>query len=105
MSVNKYLITCQTCFYGCDAEFGIESDDIGAVAELADQLAYENFYFTFDCAPDALSDNGYHVDEMSDEEFEEACIKLDEGGYHWWSTVEEFTGTEEEWNNLEKVSL
>lgn len=82
MSVSKYLITCQTCFCGCDAEFGIESDDIGAVAELADQLAYENFYFTFDCAPDALSDNGYHVDEMSDEEFEEACIKLDEGGYH-----------------------
>ena len=42
---------------------------------------------------------------MSDDEFEEACIKMDENGGYWWSTIEEFTGTEEEWNNLEKVSL
>ena len=103
--IGKYLITCQTCFCGCDAEFGIESDDIVAVEEFADQLAYENFYFTFDCAADALSDDGYAVDEMSDDEFEEACTKMDEDGGYWWSVVEEFTGTEEEWNNLEKVSL
>lgn len=103
--IGKYLITCQTCFCGCDAEFGIESNNIVAIEELADQLAYENFYYTFDCAADALSDDGYNVDKMSDEEFEEACTEMDEDGGYWWSTVEEFTGTEEEWNNLEKVSL
>ena len=103
MNVTKYLITCQTCFCGCDEEYGIEHEDLLEVENITQQLAHDNFYYTHGCANDALSDDGYDLDEMSEEEYDDACIKMDEDGGYWWSTVEEFTGTEEEWQHLQKV--
>jgi hypothetical protein len=99
----KYLITCSTCFCGCDEQYGIESENVVLVDEIAEQLAYDNFYYTHNCQYDAIADDGYNLDTLSDDEFEDLCTRMDEDGGYWWATVEEFEGSEEEWNNLEKV--
>lgn len=97
--MKRFLITCDTYWCGTETIYRAEANSELELEDIAEQLAYDNFYEYFD-EKDIFDAEGYSYDEMTNAEIEEAYDYIDESGYYW-SNIEEFDGTDEEWENYE----
>lgn len=84
-----------------------EEDTFRAVAEsesdlwdLAEQLAYDNFY-SYGHDQDIAEEEGYDPDEMEDSDWDKLWETVDESQYYSF-TIEEFEGDDEEWEEWEE---
>lgn len=95
--MKKFLILCDTAWCGTEATYRAEANSELELSDIAEQLAYDNFQqYGYDSY--ILEDEGYNPDEMSQEELDEVWSHIDETEYYW-SNIEEFYGTDEEWED------
>lgn len=94
--MTRYLVHCKTAFCGGDNTYAIELDDYQIVDNYAYDLAYDNFFAYFG-VDDIAENEGLDYD---DPDVLESCEELIDGYIDY--DVEEFTGTDEEWNTYEK---
>lgn len=88
----KYLINIWTEYAGSEEIYKIEADNIDKVYPLAADRAYENF----------IESGSYDaVIEDNPDLTEDQMYTLLDDSYHY--SVEEFKGTEEEWNKYEDL--
>lgn len=97
--MKKFIITVDTNWCGTEDQFGTEAESAEDLDNLADELAYDNFFesggYTLvveDLFPDA--------EEYTEEMLEEASEMWHEC-YSY--KIEEFTGSDEEWKYISKV--
>lgn len=97
--MKRYLIHCQTAW--CDDWYSAEAESEFDLEDIAEQLAYETFVSYCDTA-DILEKEGYDPDELSDEEIDSIMNNIEESSYYWYD-IEEFDGTDEEFESYCKV--
>lgn len=88
----RYLINVGTEYAGSDKFYKIQSDDIKLVISLAEERAFENGIET-GLQEDIECDNPNLTEEESTKLFDQSYY------YH----IDEFDGTEEEWNEYEDL--
>ena len=101
MEIKKYLVELTTNWCGMDQTYRAyaDSDMNSDLLDTAEAAAYENFA-DFDCINDVAEELGYDVDEMTDEDWDE--VNQHEHEYYGF-TIEEFTGSDEEWDWYETL--
>lgn len=99
--MTKFIITVDTNWCGTKQTYGAVAEDKEDLYDLASELAYVNFQsFGFDSQ--LLEDFYPDVEKYTDEMYDHICEI--EGEYYNWD-VEEFKGTDEEWDELEKIEI
>lgn len=81
-----------------DQEYPAIAEHESDLWDLAEELAYQNFT-SFGLWEDIAEELGYDTSEMSDLDWEILQSDVDESEYYS-SYIEEFTGDEQEWNDL-----
>lgn len=81
-----------------DQEYPAIAEHESDLWDLAEELAYQNFT-SFGLWEDIAEEHGYDTSEMSDLDWEILQSDVDESEYYS-SYIEEFTGDEQEWNDL-----
>lgn len=97
---KRFLIYCTTNWCGMDNEYPVIAESEDQLWDLAEELAYNNF-LDYDLWEDIAEDLGYNREEMSDEEWEAFQSTVDESAYYSCH-IEEFDGSDEEWNEYGK---
>lgn len=95
--MKRYLIHCQTIWCGCYDDYAAEAENEFYLDDIAEELAY-NTFLKYGCEEDMIEDAGFDPDTITDEELE----SIDEADYYWYD-IEEFEGTDEEWESYVKV--
>ena len=94
--MTRYLVHCKTYFCGGDNTYAIELDNHQVVDNYAYDIAYDNFFSYF--GVDDIAEHEYlDIDNPDDLE---KCEELIDDYIDY--EVEEFIGTDEEWNTYEK---
>lgn len=96
--LKRFIIHVSTNWCGMDQEYPALAEREIDLWDLAEELAYQNFT-NFGLWEDIAEEHGYDTSEMTDEDWDELQSSVDDCEYYS-SHVEEFTGDEEEWNNL-----
>lgn len=101
--MKRYLIHVSTSWCGMDQTYPALAESEQDLWDVAEELAYENFA-NFGLWEDIAEEYGYNPSEMTDEEWDILQSSVDDSGYYS-SYVEEFDGTEEEWNLYAKDGI
>lgn len=96
--MKKFLIHVSTSWCGMDDTYRAEAESEIELDDIAEQLAYDNFH-SYDCDLEVAIDNGYDLDEMSDEDWDNLWNDVDETGYYSYC-IEEFNGDDAEWEEI-----
>lgn len=97
-NLQRFIITVTTNWCGMDQKYAALAEHESDLDDVAEQLAYDNFNDN-GCWEDIAEEEGYDPSEMSDEDWGTLQGRVDESAYYSYC-VEEFTGTEEEWEWL-----
>lgn len=95
---KRFIIHVTTNWCGMDQEYPAIAESESALWDLAEELAYANFT-DFGLWEDIAEEHGYDTSEMSNLDWEILQSDVDESEYYS-SYIEEFTGDEQEWNDL-----
>lgn len=101
--MKRYLIHVSTNWCGMDQKYPALAESEQDLWDVAEELAYENFA-NFGLWEDIAEEHGYNPSEMTDEEWDILQSSVDDSDYYS-SYVEEFDGTEEEWNLYAKDGI
>lgn len=93
---KRFLIHVSTNWCGMDQEYSAIAESEFELDDIAEQLAYDNF-LSYNLWRNIAEDNGCDPDEMTQEEWDNFQMNVDESSYYSY-TIEEFDGTEEEWS-------
>ena len=100
--MKKFLITVSTDWCGEDQSYRIEAESEHDIEELADEIAYDNWE-QYNHLDDIATELGYDVENMTDVDWDYVWDQS-YANPSWYSSIEEFEGTEEEWNNYEPAN-
>lgn len=93
--MKRFLIHVDTEWVGTDETYRAEAESREDLYEIAEQLALENF-LVCGFEETIAEEHGYDPDKMTDDDWNELWDTIDESEYYSW-TIEEFKGTNEEW--------
>ena len=93
--MKRFLIHVETEWVGTDETYRAEAESREDLYEIAEQLALENF-LACGFEETIAEERGYDPDKMTDDDWNELWDIVDESEYYSW-TIEEFKGTNEEW--------
>ena len=93
--MKRFLIHVETEWVGTDETYRAEAESREDLYEIAEQLALENF-LACGFEETIAEERGYDPDKMTDDDWNELWDTIDESEYYSW-TIEEFKGTNEEW--------
>lgn len=93
--MKKFLIHVSTYWCGEDWTYRAMADSEFELYDLAESLAYDNFY-SYGHDEDIAQDNNYDPDEMEESDWDELWAVVDESAYYSFC-IEEFKGNDEEW--------
>ena len=97
--MKRYVIHCKTSWCGMDQDYGAEAESELDLDDTAEELSYDNWesYGGPQLHAELM---GYNVDHMDDEDWDRVYDDISENPSYSYS-IEEFSGTEEEWNELD----
>jgi len=95
--MKKFLIHVSTHWCGEEDTFRAVTESESELWDLAEQLAYDNFY-SYGHDEDIAEEEGYDPDKMEEGDWDELWKKIDECNYYSFC-IEEFIGDEEEWES------
>lgn len=101
MNKKRFIIHCTTDWCGMDNDYPALADTEGYLYEFADDLAIDNILKYIDKFEIAEEEDIYEDDYDNYDDYLEAVDNVDISKYVR-STIEPFTGTDEEWNELVK---
>lgn len=87
-NMKRFLITVSTNWCGMDQEYAAMAESEWDLEDIAEQLAYDNF-LDYDLWRDIAEDNGYDPDEMTNEEWDDFQMSVDES-FYYNHTIDEF---------------
>ena len=93
--MKRFLIHVETEWVGTDETYRAEAESKEDLYEIAEQLALENF-LACGFEETIAEEHNYDPDMMTDSDWDELWDIVDESEYYSW-TIEEFKGTDEEW--------
>ena len=93
--MKRFLIHVETEWVGTEEIYRAEAESREDLYEIAEQLALENF-LACRFEETIAEEHGYDPDKMTDDDWNELWDTIDESEYYSW-TIEEFKGTNEEW--------
>ena len=93
--MKRFLIHVETEWVGTEEIYRAEAESREDLYEIAEQLALENF-LACGFEETIAEEYGYDPDKMTDDDWNELWDTIDESEYYSW-TIEEFKGTNEEW--------
>lgn len=93
--MKRFLIHVETEWVGTDEIYRAEAESREDLYEIAEQLALENF-LACGFEETIAEEHNYDPDMMTDSDWDELWDIVDESEYYSW-TIEEFKGTDEEW--------
>lgn len=93
--MKRFLIHVETEWVGTDETYRAEAESREDLYEIAEQLALENF-LACGFEETIAEEHNYDPDMMTDSDWDELWDIVDESEYYSW-TIEEFKGTDEEW--------
>jgi hypothetical protein len=96
---KRFLITVDTNWYGMKEEYGAYAKSEEELLDLAQELAYENFY-QYDCYELLLDEHFPDREEVTDEMND--TIADIESDYYWFN-IEEYIGDDEDWGYLKII--
>lgn len=100
--MKKFLITVSTDWCGENQSYRIEAESEHDIEELAEEIAYDNWE-QYDHLEDIAEELGYDVENMTDVDWDYVWDQAYQNP-SWYSSIEEFEGTEEEWNRYESAN-
>lgn len=98
VNLQRFIITVDANWCGMDREYAALAECESALDDIAEQLAFDNFNDN-GCWEDIAEEEGYDPSEMSDEDWDTLQSRIDESAYYSYH-IDEFLGTEEEWEQL-----
>lgn len=93
--MKRFLIHVSTHWCGEEDTFRAVAESESDLWDLAEQLAYDNFY-SYGHDQDIAEEEGYDPDEMEESDWDELWSRVDENAYYS-SSIEECED-DEEWN-------
>ena len=93
--MKRFLIHVETEWVGTDETYRAEAESREDLYEIAEQLALENL-LACGFEETIAEEHNYDPDMMTDSDWDELWDIVDESEYYSW-TIEEFKGTDEEW--------
>lgn len=93
--MKRFLIHVSTYWCGEEDTFRAVAESESDLWDLAEQLAYDNFY-SYGHDQDIAEEEGYDPDEMEESDWDELWSRVDENAYYS-SSIEECED-DEEWN-------
>lgn len=99
--MKKWIITVSTDWCGMENIYKIEAESETELEELADQIAIDNWE-SYSCLDLVAEELDYDTDNLSAEDWDKVWDEANQNP-SWHYTIEEFTGTEEEWDQIEHV--
>lgn len=93
--MKRFLIHVETEWVGTDETYRAEAESREDLYEIAEQLALENF-LACGFEETIAEEHNYDPDMMTDSDWDKLWDIVDESEYYSW-TIEEFKGTDEEW--------
>lgn len=96
--MNKYIIVVDTSWCGTEASYPAMAEKEEDLYEVARELAYDNFS-SYGFEDEIASEYGYDPDNMDEVDWEDVWSHTDESDYYSYY-IEEFQGTDEEWEEL-----
>lgn len=93
--MKKFLIHVSTNWVGMDEVFRAEANSELELEDLAAELAYDNFE-SYGCERYVAEELGYDPEDMTSDEWDAVYDEIKSENYYDYY-IEEFTGTEEEW--------
>lgn len=97
--MKRYVIHCKTDWYGMEQDYGVEADSELELEDIAEQLSYYNWEsYGGPYLHAALM--GYNTTRMEEEDWNTVYDDVAENPSYGYF-IEEFNGTEEEWNELD----
>lgn len=93
--MKRFLIHVETEWVGTEEIYRAEAESREDLYEIAEQLALENF-LACGFEETIAEEHNYDPDMMTDSDWDELWDIVDESEYYSW-TIEEFKGTDEEW--------
>ena len=93
--MKRFLIHVSTHWCGEEDTFRAVAESESDLWDLAEQLAYDNFY-SYGHDQDIAEEEGYDPDEMEEGDWDELWSRVDENAYYS-SSIEECED-DEEWN-------
>lgn len=100
--MKKFLITVSTDWCGMDNTYRAEAESDLDLSDIANSLAYDNWE-SYNCIEYIAEELGYDIDEMTDTDWGDIQEQATENP-SWYFEIEEFEGTEEEWNSYEPAN-
>lgn len=100
--MKKFLITVGTDWYDEEQSYRIEAESERDIEDLAEEIAYENWE-QYGHLEDIAEELGYDVENMTDVDWDYVWDQVYQNP-SWYSSIDEFEGTEEEWNNYESAN-
>lgn len=97
--MKKFLITVSTDWCGEEQSYRIEAESEYDIEDLAEEIAYDNWE-QFNHISDIAEELGYDIENMDELDWDKVWDSVYENP-GWYSNIEEFEGTEEEWNSYE----
>lgn len=97
--MKRYIIHCSTDWCGMEHDYRAEAESELELEDMAEQLAYDNWE-SYGCQNLHAILMGYDIDHMNDEDWDLVYDDIAECPSYSYS-IEEFNGTEEEWNELD----
>ena len=93
--MKRFLIHVDTEWVGTEETYRAEAESKEDLYKIAEQLALENFQ---ECGFEETiaEEHNYDPDIMTDSDWDELWDVVNESEYYSW-TIEEFKGTDEEW--------
>lgn len=93
--MKRFLIHVSTHWCGGEDTFRAVAESESDLWDLAEQLAYDNFY-SYGHDQDIAEEEGYDPDEMEESDWDELWSRVDENAYY--SSFIEECEDDEEWN-------
>lgn len=93
--MKKFLIHVHTNWCGMDDTFRAMAESELDLLDIAEDLAYENFE-SYGCSNIIAEELGYDPDELEESDWEKLSNVINKPDYYDF-TIEEFEGTDEEW--------
>lgn len=96
--MKRFIIHVETNWCGMWEDFRAVAEKESDLYDTAEDLSYDN-YESHGCAEYVAEEQGYEVSEMTDSDWSRLWEDVYEGDYYSYS-IEEFTGTDEEWEEF-----
>ena len=97
--MKKFLIYVSTDWCGEENSYRTEAESEYDIEYLADEIAFDN-WSQYNHVQDVAEELGYDIESMDDTDWDNLWDQVYENP-SWYSFIEEFEGTEEEWNSYE----